>query len=323
MNSFGHNLRLSIFGESHGNILGITIDGCLAGINLKPKDFDKDLLRRKTGAKGTSTRIEQDIPEIISGVFKNKTTGTPITIIFENKNQKPSDYKRFTDVLRPGHSDFTANKKFNGFNDHRGGGHFSGRLTLGLVAAGVIAKKIIPQIKISAKVTKINGSKNLSQEIDKAIELNDSVGAIIECSAKNIPVGLGEPFFNSVESVISHYVFSIPGIKGIEFGKGFDATKMYGSEFNDLFIDKSGKTKTNNSGGINGGITNGNDLFFRVAVRPTASISKAQETLNFKTGKIEKLKISGRHDVCFALRVPVIIEAVTALSLADFYLEKL
>jgi len=321
MNSFGKNLRLSIFGESHGKSVGIIIDGCPAGISLCENDFSTDLLRRKSGAKGTTTRTENDIPKIKSGIFNEKTTGSPILIEFDNKNTKPFDYNQFTDIPRPGHSDFVANKKFKGFNDYRGGGHFSGRLTLGLVAAGVIAKKIIHKIKINAEIKEIYGTSDINKAVDLAIKNNDSTGGIIECTAKNIPVGLGEPFFNSVESVISHLAFSIPGIKGIEFGAGFNAAKMLGSEFNDLITDKNGKTKTNNSGGINGGITNGNNLVFRVVVRPTASISKSQETFNFKTQKLDELKIKGRHDVCIALRVPVIIEAITAIALADFYLE--
>lgn len=320
MNKFGENFRLSIFGESHGDFIGITIDGCPAGINIQIDDFKKDLFRRKTGAKGTSKRTENDIPQIISGVFNGKTTGSPITIIFENNNLISKDYKQFIDSPRPGHADLTAKIKYKNYNDYRGGGHFSGRLTIAIVAAGVIAKKIISDIKISAKITELNGKKNFDKEIEKAIDLNDSIGGIVECVAKNIPVGLGEPFFNSVESTISHLAFSIPGVKGIEFGKGFEGTKMYGSEFNDLIINKSGKTKTNNSGGLNGGITNGNNLVFRIAVRPTASIPKAQQSFNFKTNKIDNLEIKGRHDVCIALRIPVIAEAITAICLTDFWL---
>lgn len=320
MNKFGENFRLSIFGESHGDFIGITIDGCPAGINIQIDDFKKDLFRRKTGAKGTSKRTENDIPKIISGVFNGKTTGSPITIIFENNNLISKDYKQFIDSPRPGHADLTAKIKYKNYNDYRGGGHFSGRLTIAIVAAGVIAKKIISDIKISAKITELNGKKNFDKEIEKAIDLNDSIGGIVECVAKNIPVGLGEPFFNSVESTISHLAFSIPGVKGIEFGKGFEGTKMYGSEFNDLIINKSGKTKTNNSGGLNGGITNGNNLVFRIAIRPTASIPKAQQSFNFKTNKIDNLEIKGRHDVCIALRIPVIAEAITAICLTDFWL---
>lgn len=321
MNTYGRIFKISIFGESHGEAVGITIDGCPAGINISDDNFNNDLSRRKSGAKGTTKRIETDIPKIISGVFNEKTTGSPITIIFNNNNKKPSDYN-FQDTPRPGHADFTAGQKFNNSNDYRGGGHFSGRLTVGLTAAGVIAKKITEPIKINAKLIEAGGISNIEEAIEKAVENSDSIGGIIQCTVTNIPVGLGEPFFDSVESVISHLVFSIPGIKGIEFGSGFKSSKMTGSKHNDLIIDKNGKTKTNNSGGINGGITNGNDLIFKVVVKPTSSISLPQKTINFKTGKPEILNIKGRHDLCFALRVPVIIEAVTAIALADLMLIK-
>ena len=320
MNRFGHKYRISIFGESHAKKIGLVIDGCPAGIAISEKDFEKDLLRRKSGAKGTTPRIESDKPEIVSGVFNGKTTGAPLTILFSNDNTKSKDYSNLVNHPRPSHADFVAEVKYDGFQDYRGGGHFSGRITLVLVAAGVVAKKIINDIEISAKITELQGNKNIEQALDNAIKQGDSIGGIIECKANNIPVGLGEPFFNSVESQISHLAFSIPGIKAIEFGAGFEGTKMFGSEFNDNFIDRNGKTETNNAGGINGGITNGNELVFRVAVRPTASISKAQKTFNHESLEIEELTIKGRHDLCIALRVTVIIEAITAIALADFSL---
>ncbi|MBN2758323.1 MAG: chorismate synthase [Bacteroidales bacterium] len=320
MNTFGRIYRISIFGESHGKYIGITIDGCPAGIKLQESDFQHDILRRKSGSKGTTTRIEIDFPEIISGVFEGKTSGSPITILFKNENEISKDYSKIKDLARPGHADFTSYKKFKNFNDYRGGGHFSGRLTLAVVAAGVIAKKIIDPVKITAKIIEAGGNKNIEQAIDNAIKNKESIGGIIQCSATNIPIGLGEPFFDSIESVISHVVFSIPAIKGIEFGSGFKAAQMFGSQHNDEIIDNSGKTKTNYSGGINGGITNGNNLIFNVAVKPTSSISKTQKTINLQTKKIESINILGRHDTCIALRVPVVIEAVTAIALADFYL---
>jgi chorismate synthase len=320
MNTFGNIFKITIFGESHGKYTGVTIDGCPSGITIKESDFTKDIARRKPGKKGTTTRIEADKPEIISGVFNEKSTGTPITILFKNNDVKSKDYSEFLNHPRPSHADFVAGVKYKGFQDYRGSGHFSGRLTLPLVAAGVIAKKIIKDINISARILEINGNKDIDKAIEFAIKQNDSVGGIIECEAKKLPVGLGEPFFDSVESVISHLVFSIPGIKAIEFGVGFSSAKMLGSEYNDLIINEKGETKTNNSGGINAGISNGNNLIFRVAVRPTASIPKPQKTYNFKSGKEENLIIKGRHDVCIALRVPVIIEAVTAIVLADFKL---
>ncbi|HOG19468.1 MAG TPA: chorismate synthase [Salinivirgaceae bacterium] len=317
MNTFGQLFRISIFGESHGDVVGVTIDGVKPGMSLTLKDFEADILRRKSGAKGTTPRIEDDKPQIISGLFNGFTTGAPLTIVFENKNVQSVDYEYIRDTPRPGHADFVALKKFQGFNDYRGGGHFSGRLTLALVAAGVVAKKQIGDINIEAKLLSVGGSTDIETMIEQAIAENDSIGGVVECNATNIPIGLGEPFFNSVESVISHLAFSIPAVKGIEFGAGFAAATMKGSQHNDPLIDISGKTETNHSGGITGGITNGNDLIFRVAVKPTPSIGKEQLTINMKTGKSESLKISGRHDACIALRMPVIIEAITAIVLAD------
>jgi len=208
-------------------------------------------------------------------------------------------------------------KKYGGYNDYRGGGHFSGRLTLGLVAAGVIAKKLIQPILVKAYVKEVGGDTEIQRAVAKAIEKEDSIGGIIECEAKNIPVGLGEPFFDSVESLISHVVFSIPAVKAIEFGAGFSAAKMTGSAHNDPLIDVNGTTSSNNSGGINGGITNGNPLVFRVGVKPTSSISHFQKTVNMKTGEQVKLVVEGRHDTCIALRMPVIVECATAIVLAD------
>lgn len=320
MNRFGRIFNISIFGESHGKAVGVVIDGCPAGLSLTPEDFVNDLTRRKAGAKGTTSRIEDDIPELISGILDEKTTGTPITIHFPNKNTRPTDYENIKTQPRPGHADFVAMKKFGGFADLSGGGHFSGRLTVALVAAGVIAKKVIKPIEISAELIEVGGSRDISGTIEKAMIEKDSVGGIISCIAKNLPVGLGEPFFDSVESLISHIVFSIPAIKGIEFGTGFASASMKGSECNDAIISENGKTGTNHAGGINGGITNGNDLVFRVAVKPASSIGKTQRTLNLHTNTIEDLTIEGRHDACIALRVPPVIEAATAIVLADLML---
>ncbi|OQY04829.1 MAG: chorismate synthase [Bacteroidetes bacterium 4572_117] len=322
MNTFGRIFKISIFGESHGKSVGVTIDGCPPGIDLRENDFLDDLARRKSGAKGTTPRKEKDLPEIISGVFNDKSTGAPITILFKNENIRSKDYSQLKNLPRPGHADFVAFKKYKGFSDYRGGGHFSARLTLALVAAGVVAKKITEPIIIHANILEVGGNKDVIKAVDIALEKQESIGGIVDCTATNIPLGLGEPFFDSVESVISHLVFSIPAIKAIEFGAGFLAAKMHGSEHNDEIIDESGKTKTNNAGGINGGITNGNDIYFKVAVKPTSSISLAQQTINLQTGKPEKLEIKGRHDACIALRVPVILEAVTAIALADFMLVK-
>lgn len=323
MNSFGTIFRVSIFGESHGPSVGIVIDGCPAGISLTAADFATDIERRKGGIqKGTTPRKEDDIPVFLSGVFNDTTTGAPLAILFENNNTRSSDYEKLRNFPRPGHADFVAHEKFKGFEDYRGGGHFSGRLTVCLVAAGVIAKKILAASGIYCKATikEIGGETDIDKGLQKAIDAKDSVGGIVECVAGNIPVGLGEPFFNSAESLISHAVFSIPAIKGIEFGAGFAAAKMFGSDHNDPILDSTGKTKTNHAGGILGGITNGNELVFRVVVKPTSSTPKEQQTLNVETGNVESFSVKGRHDLCIALRVPVVLEAVTAMVLADLLL---
>jgi len=320
MNSFGRIFRISIFGESHGSGAGVVLDGCPAGIPLIPEDFLPDLSRRKSGAKGTTPRTEDDLPVLFSGVHNSHTTGAPVTIIFENKNVRSSDYSKLKDVPRPGHADFVASQKFGGFHDHRGGGHFSGRLTLGLVAAGVIAKKMLGDVDISASLIEAGGEKDIEKAVDKAVEMNDSIGGLVECRVKNVPVGLGEPFFDSLESALSHIVFAIPATKGIEFGSGFAAAGMQGTEHNDNIIDQSGTTQTNYAGGINGGISNGNEIVFRVAIKPASSTSLSQRTMNMKSGKMEDLVIEGRHDKCIALRVPPVLEAATAIVLADFML---
>ena len=320
MNSFGTILRSHVYGESHGSVIGVVIDGIPAGIPLTEGDFASDLGRRKAGASATTARIEDDVPIIRSGVYRGFTTGAPLCIEFENKNVRSSDYDHLKEQPRPGHADFVAMKKFDGFNDPRGGGHFSGRLTLTLVAAGVIAKKIIPSVAISATLLEAGGNADIEEAIEQALKEQDSIGGIVGCKATGLPVGLGEPFFNSVESLISHAAFSIPAIKGIEFGSGFSAAAMKGSMHNDPIIDASGKTKTNFAGGINGGISNGNELVFRVAVKPPSSTPKPQESLNLKTGKVEALAVGGRHDLCIALRVPVVLEAITAMVLADLML---
>ncbi|HET9746238.1 MAG TPA: chorismate synthase [Chitinophagaceae bacterium] len=381
MNSFGRIFKVSIFGESHGECVGITIDGCPAGLSLSPEDLAPDLERRKGGKhKGTTPRKEEDFPIFKSGVFNGKTTGFPITILFENKNIRSEEYTKQRSIPRPGHADWVAHQKFGGFEDYRGGGHFSARLTAGIVAAGAIAKKLMnyvtspqtplqrrgaydhsntagneevlnkaewvleeikknlfvesdspsplerepegevlkPALTIQAKVIEIGGDKDLEKGLQKAIDAKDSVGGIIECRVNGLPAGLGEPWFDSVESVLAHLVFAIPAVRGVEFGTGFAAAKMFGSEHNDSIMEMSGQTKTNHAGGIVGGITNGNELVFRLAIKPTSSTPKEQESLNWDTEQVEKFSIKGRHDLCVALRAPVIVEAVTALVLCDF-----
>ncbi len=334
MNAFGRIFRVHIFGESHGESAGINIDGCPAGLSLSPEDFLEDIERRKGGTqKGTTPRKEDDIPIFKSGVFNGKTTGAPITILFENKNTRSGDYEKQRAVPRPGHADFVAHAKFGGFEDFRGGGHFSGRLTVCLVAVGVIAKKLLAKvdltpgpspkergasgITVTSTILEIGGEKDLEAGLQKAIDQKDSIGGIVECRVNGLPVGLGEPFFDSIESVISHAVFAIPAIRAIEFGTGFAAARMFGVEHNDAIEDKAGKTTTNHAGGVVGGITNGNEVVFRIAVKPTSSTPKEQHTLNWETGEVESFSVKGRHDLCIALRVPVVLEAVTALALVD------
>lgn len=493
MNSFGRIFRVHIFGESHGESVGIVIDGCPAGLPLSADDLLPDLERRKGGKqKGTTPRQEADYPFFKSGLFNGKTTGAPITILFENNNTRSGDYEKQRSFPRPGHADWVAHQKYDGNEDYRGGGHFSARLTTGLVAAGAIAKKIMniavktsPQtplqrrgasgdsdqpgyttntakewnnlllfakenrknatvaedklwqevrnrkidgfkfrrqhpiagfipdfvclekkliveidgeyhdkeqqvkfdsartewlnendysllrfsnkevleqissvlekikealkkernlkpsdagspsllerelegevskeaeVSIIAQVIEINGEPDLEKGLQNAIDAKDSVGGLVECRVNGLPVGLGEPFFDSVESQIAHIAFAIPAVKGIEFGSGFAAAKMFGSQHNDAIENMEGKTRTNHAGGIVGGITNGNELVFRIAIKPTASTPKEQNSLNWETGQVENFSIKGRHDLCVALRAPVILEAATAVALVDLFL---
>lgn len=331
MNTFGRKFRVSIFGESHGELIGVVLDGVPAGLELSEQDFEQDILRRKSGAKGTTPRIEDDMPQLVSGVFEGHTTGAPLTIVFKNKNTKSSDYSQFAAMPRPGHADLTAAFKWDDCQDPRGGGHFSGRLTLPVVAAGVVAKKMLadltildetPVREISAQIVELGGlSEGWQEAIEKAMAEGDSLGAVVECTVPEIEPGYGEPFWDSVEATLAHAIFSIPGVRGIEFGDGFQAARMMGSEHNDP-IGPDGRPTKNGAGGVNGGITNGAPLKFRVAFKPTSSISKAQQTFNFATGEMDTLEVKGRHDACFALRAPVVVEAMTAIVLADLVLLK-
>lgn len=295
----------------------MVLDGVPAGIPLSVADFHPDLARRKSGARGTTPRIEGDLPELVSGVFEGHTTGAPLTIVFRNENTRSGDYSDFRATPRPGHADFVAQVKHNSFNDLRGGGHFSGRLTLCLVAAGVVAKKLIGKIEIEAKLIELGGEKPGQALLEAAMKEGDSIGGVIECTCRQVPIGLGEPFFESLESKIAHLAFSIPAVRGIEFGDGFRAAAMRGSQHNDCYINQAGHTRTNGAGGINGGISNGNPIIFRIAVKPTSSISAPQQTFNFMTGQIEEVIVKGRHDACIALRCPVIVEAIAAIALAN------
>lgn len=318
MNRFGTSFSVSIFGESHGEGLGVVIDGCPAGMPLSVEDFIEDTERRKGGRqKGTTPRQEEDLPIFKSGVFRGLTTGAPLMLLFANGNTRSSDYEKQRSVPRPGHADWVAHRKFGGFEDFRGGGHFSGRLTLCLVAAGVVAKKMLPLLDIRATITEIGGLTDPEAGLQRGIEAKDSVGGIVECRVNGLPVGLGEPFFDSVESLIAHAAFAIPAVRGIEFGTGFQAARMFGVEHNDAITDTDGRTRTNHAGGIVGGITNGNEMVYRVAIKPTSSTPKEQLTLNWESGELETFSVKGRHDLCIALRVPPVLEAVTAMVLAD------
>ncbi|MFI3314089.1 MAG: chorismate synthase [Rikenellaceae bacterium] len=323
MNTFGRIFKISIFGESHGKSVGVVIDAPIAGLEISEDDFMADLARRKSGSVGTTPRKEADLPHIISGEFNGHATGAPLTVVFNNENTISKDYKNLVEHPRPGHSDFVAFKKFDGFNDYRGGGHFSARVTLGVVAAGVVAKKVLASqgITISANLIEMGGEKDHSkheQMLKEAMKQRDSLGGIVECTTTSLPIGLGEPFFDSVESLLSHAIFSIPGVRAIEFGEGFESARKSGSQHNDMIMSMSGETQSNNAGGVNGGISNGNPIIFRVAFKPTSSIARSQMTLNTSSQNIEELCIKGRHDACIALRAPVIVEAMCAIVLCDF-----
>lgn len=318
MNTFGRIFRVSVFGESHGPCVGVTIDGVPAGIALAQQDFEADILRRKGGLqKGTTPRSEDDVPEIKSGLFNGFTTGAPLTILFENKNTRSADYERHRAIPRPGHADWVAQQKYGGFEDFRGSGHFSARITVGIVAAGVVAKKILQPLHIQARITSVAGEEDLDKGLQRGIDAKDSVGGIIECTATGLPAGLGEPFWDSLESQLAHAMFAIPAVKGIQFGAGFVAATMFGSEHNDAIVDINGTTATNHAGGVVGGISNGNPLIFSIAVKPTSSTPRLQESINLESGQVESFSVKGRHDLCVALRAPVIVEAMTALVLAD------
>lgn len=350
---WGSKIKLSIFGESHGNAIGITIDGLPAGFSIDMDKIMMEMARRAPGKSSLSTpRKESDIPEILSGYFEGKTTGTPLCAIIRNSNTKSKDYSKLKDVMRPGHADYTGAVRYKGFNDYRGGGHFSGRITAPLVFAGAICKQIleVKGIIVSAHINSIGKIKDCSflesdisdellnsfkekelplintkledemrQEILSARSSGDSIGGTIECAILGVSPGIGDPFFNSVESTLAHLMFSVPAVKGIEFGKGFDISKMRGSEANDEYYLENGniKTKTNNNGGILGGITNGMPIIFNVAIKPTASIFKEQKAVNIITMEETTLCIEGRHDPCIVQRALPVIEAVAAIGITE------
>lgn len=351
---WGSNLKFSIFGESHGVGIGLTIDGLPSGFSIDLEKIYAEMERRAPGKNNLSTsRKEGDKVEILSGLFEGKTTGTPLCGIIRNSDKKSKDYSKLKTLMRPGHADYTGNIKYNGFNDYRGGGHFSGRITAPLVFGGAICKQILEShgIKIVSHIKSIGNiedesfnpvnineslieelpkmelpliNKNLDSDMRKEIlsakSEGDSVGGIIECAVLNLDAGIGDPFFDSVESTLAHLLFSVPAVKGVEFGEGFNITKLKGSEANDEFYyDEKGKVKTrsNNNGGILGGITNGMPVIFRVAIKPTASILKKQNTINIDKKINEELNIEGRHDPCIVQRAVPVIESVAAIGMLE------
>ena len=326
MNRFGNAFRLSIFGESHGPAIGITIDGLPAGIPLCEADFEADLARRRSGARGTTPRREADRPQLLSGLYEGHTTGAPLTILFANEDTRSGDYAELTHHFRPSHADRVAAVKFGGWNDPRGGGSFSARLTAALVAAGVVAKRVLPaSVRFATRLAAVGGEQDparFERVIEAARTAGDSVGGLIECRAEGVPCGWGDPFFDSVESLAAHLLFAIPAVKGVEFGDGFAVAARRGSENNDPFLDAAGTTATNHAGGIDGGIANGNPIVVRVAVKPTPSIALPQETFDAATGRVAPLTIRGRHDACVALRGAVVVEAALAIALADLALRE-
>ncbi|MCB2295006.1 chorismate synthase [Clostridium algoriphilum] len=351
---WGKKVKYSIFGESHGRGIGITIDGLPPGIKLDMDFINSEMQRRAPGRDEFSTkRKEGDKVEILSGYFNGYTTGTPLCGVIFNENQNSKDYDKLKDLARPGHADYTGKVKYSGFNDYRGGGHFSGRITAPLVFAGAIAKQILLDkgIKIGSHILSIGNiydsyfdgvninrktltdilkkdfpvlddlkGEEMKNIILKAKEETDSVGGIIEATILNLPCGLGEPFFDSIESTLAQLLFSVPAVKGVEFGMGFEITKIRGSQANDVpYIDKIDvSTKTNNNGGINGGISNGMPIVFRVAMKPTPSIAKLQNTIDMASYENSQVMIKGRHDPCIVLRALPVIEACAAMSILDF-----
>ena len=325
MNSFGQILRVTIFGASHAQSVGITMEGIPHGIVLTPEMFAMDLDRRRPKLRGETPRNEEDIP-IIEGLdCSGQTSDKPLTITFNNKNTLSKDYSHLKRHPRPSHADLVQLRKYGEEHDIAGGGAASGRMTVALVAAGVVAKQILQGAKFTTTLTSVGGCSNSSrfdEIIATAARDGDSVGGVIECRVSGVTPSLGEPFFDSVESCVAHLLFSIPGVKGVEFGDGFSGTHKRGSERNDMIIDAVGTTSTNNEGGVNGGISNGNDIVVRVAIKPTPSIAKPQETYNFEHQVVSPLVIGGRHDACIARRASVVVEAMVALALADLTLRR-
>ena len=322
MNTLGRLFRLQLYGESHGEQLGVLIDGCPSGLEISEEAFSFDLSRRRPSGPAGTSRKESDHPKLLSGVYKGRTTGSPLLITFSNTDVRSSDYSSVAEQPRPGHADWVAQKKYGKYADLRGGGHFSGRLTLPIVAAGVVAKKLLPKsAQPVANLQEVGAETDIEKGLERALKAQDSVGGIVACCCEELPVGLGEPFFDTIEGLIAKAVFSIPAVKGIAFGNGFEATKKFGSENNDPFVDEKGRTSTNHAGGVSGGLSNGNPLCFHIAVKPTSSTPALQRSFDYRTKSVGPLSVQGRHDLCIALRVPVVVEAITACVLVDLFLQ--
>lgn len=322
--TYGTKIKISIFGQSHSEAIGVTIDGLPAGIAIDMEALQAFLDRRAPGqSRYTTQRKEADRPEFLSGLTGNVTCGAPVTAIIRNTNVRSADYDNIRDIPRPGHADYTAHVKYGGFEDVRGGGHFSGRLTAPLCIAGGIIKQILKtkDIELHAEIKEIGGdAEDPFSAIDRAREKGDSVGGIIECTVTGLPAGLGEPMFDGLENKIAQAVFAIPAVKGIEFGRGFEAARILGSQNNDEFYydDKEQvKTRTNNHGGILGGISSGMPVIFQVAIKPTPSISVPQKSVSFSERQEAELRIKGRHDPCIVPRAVPCIEAAAAIAVYD------
>lgn len=351
-NTFGQSIALTIFGESHGEAIGAVLDGLCPGIEVNLDFITAQLSKRRPSGKTDTPRVENDKFSILSGVFEGKTTGTPIAIVIPNENTKSGDYQY--GKARPSHADYSAYCKYHGFEDYRGGGHFSGRITASIVAAGAIAIKALEalNIKIGTHILECAGVRDnafdafedeinalslasfpvldkskgeaMIAQIESARADGDSVGGILQTAICGIPAGVGEPWFDSVESVLSHALFSIGAVKGIEFGAGFELAKMRGSQANDSFEINDGKitTKTNNNGGVNGGITNGMPIVFNLAIKPTPSIAKEQQSIDFINGENIELQIKGRHDPAIVRRACVVVDSICALAIADMLAQR-
>jgi len=349
-NSLGTLFTITSFGESHGNCVGVIIDGCPAGLPVADEDIQREVDKRRPGVSRLATaRAEEDKVEILSGIFNGHTTGAPVCLLVRNRDVDSSEYERMRFLPRPGHADYTAFMKYGGFNDFRGGGRFSGRITASFVMAGAIAKKLLNLIGIEVlahtvavgnikaepqalgeirenidknpvKCADLGAAEAMARVIEQTKEEGDSVGGVIESMALNVPVGLGEPVFDTLEGDLAKAIFAIPAVKGVEFGSGFSAAGKRGSENNDPFAIENNRivTATNNAGGILGGISNGMPVMVRVAVKPTASIARSQETVDMKKMQNASLAVKGRHDACIVPRAVPVVESMVAVTLCDF-----